>query len=171
MSENYSSIREVVLEPSQVKPTYVFSECTAASERERRDRRVKELDQLGASSPDKTLSIAVLKDPQTGDILVYRGNIEHEYASQRSCRLGVRIITNQAELDRYNAETGQISTLGVTDFGELLDDLRLAAKYPAVERDMPKDEFERLRKKQQAWQRKKEDKLVHEMFHTLDDED
>ncbi len=171
MADNYQGLQELVLDPSQVKPTYVHSECTAHSEIEKRDKRVIELDILLAATPDSFVDIAVIKDPQTGNFLVYTGNIDYAYALQHGRKLRAKIISNQEELDRYTKETGSISTLGVTDFKELLKDLRLSAQYPAIERDMPKVDFERLHEKQRTWQERKISRLLAQTPGWDDDDD
>jgi len=159
MSLDYQCEETLLLNPEQVKPTYVFSESSAPGEIEKRDKKVAELEELVASKPNCPIELVAIRDPETADLLVYTGNIQHAYASAERLKLRVGIITNQKELDEYSQKTGEVSVLGVTNFSELISDLRVAAKYPAVERDMPKDDFKKMLAKQKTWQRKKADAI------------
>jgi len=142
-------MKEKILPPSELKATYIHNR-----ENEKRKKTWEWLDQMLSEEKHHDVpTITAVSDPDTGELLVYNGNIRVAHATQNNYNLKTGIISDQDDLDEYLKDNPKL-WFGITDFRELIKYIRIYAKYPEENEEVPEEMSLKIRSKHQEWEYK-----------------
>jgi len=99
---------------------------------------------------DEVPHISAVLDPDTQEKLVYDGNARVPFADEHKCKLNAVIIINQADLSTYFLYN-ENRWFDIIDFRELLEYMRIYAKYPNEDAELPRELNEKINSKYMEW--------------------
>ncbi|MFH1915965.1 MAG: hypothetical protein ABIJ21_01760 [Nanoarchaeota archaeon] len=136
-------MKETLVHAKDMKLTYIH-----ALENAQRKRTWEWLDKKkGVDIPP----IVAVMDPSSGQLYVYNGNIRVSHALQNDYPLDAKIIYDQDDLNDLFV-SNEYAWFGISDFSELVDFMKIYARYPEETCKMPDDLERRVSGKYVQWQ-------------------
>jgi hypothetical protein len=125
---------EVSLSPLELTVTYIHTDAN-----EDKQKVHKWLDEIVAKGEYGLIpAIIAVHDPDNSSLYVYNGNKRTAHAAAHCYNLNARIIECQEDLNALAGEK-EFCWFGISDFGELLEFMRIYSAYPGENQPMPDD--------------------------------